>query len=82
MSQKGHGSSGLAAEDLTEKFGAGEVQGGDGEGGPDDAAEGEGDDVAGVGLLLVDEMEEQIGSGEADDCGGGGAEDFGAIEAA
>ncbi len=58
------------------------MEGGYGEGGPDDASEGEGDDVAEVGLFLGEEMEDQVCSGEADDACGRGAEDLGAIETA
>ena len=58
------------------------MEGGDGEGGPDYAAQCERDDVAEIGLSLGDEMKQQGCSGEADDGGGGGAEDLVAIEAA
>ena len=58
------------------------MEGGGGEEGPDEASEGEGDDVAAVGLWLGDEVEKQGGSGEADEAGDGGADDLGAVGAA
>ncbi len=57
------------------------MKGGYGEGDPDGASQGEGDDVAEVGLFLMDEMKKQVGSGEADEGGCCGAEDLGAVEA-
>ena len=57
------------------------MEGGGGEDGPGEASEGEGDEVAAVGLGLGDEVEDEGGCGEADDCGYCGAGDFGAVEA-
>ena len=55
------------------------MEGGGGEDGPGQASDGEGDEVAAVGLGLGDEVEDEGGSGEADYCGDGGAGYFGAV---
>jgi hypothetical protein len=55
------------------------VEGDGGEDGPGQASDGEGDEVAAVGLGLGNQVEDERGPGEADDRGDGGPGYFGAV---
>lgn len=49
--------SGQTVTKLSQEFGAGEVEGTDGKGGPNYSSQSEGDDVSKIGLFLGDEVE-------------------------
>ena len=74
-----------AGAELVEEGGAGEMEGGGGDGGPGEASEQKGDEVGGIGLTgcgsVGNIMQQERDGGKACECGGEAAEDLRAVEA-